>query len=111
MMPARLDYEGAGRQAKRIAAIDKTSEFAKKAAGATEALAGAKGLPTFGLPTRAAEMVSKSRQKEAAQRDFNLLQKQLIENRQMGTTRLSDLLPSMPSGNVPRLPPSGKGNQ
>ena len=93
LMPGSMPYEGAGRQMRRMGAVDKTTELAKRAAAATEAAAAAKGLPTFGLPTRAAEKVGEARSAAARQKAAAQTERELRENVQRGRTALSEMLP------------------
>lgn len=93
MMPS-VPYEGAGRQIRRIeATADKMSEAARRAAQLTEAGLGAKGVPTFGIPQRAAEFLATTRAKESSAKSAARLQRELQQNVQKGQTRLSDMLP------------------
>jgi hypothetical protein len=93
LMPGSMPYEGAGRQMRRMGAVDKTTELAKRAAAATEAAAAAKGLPTFGLPTRAAEKMGEARSAAARQKAAAQTERELRENVQRGRTALSEMLP------------------
>lgn len=75
LMPSGLPYEGAGRQIRRIETEEPVSRMLGRAAKAAEAGAAAKGIPTFGLPTKGAEAVSqKLSQKAQAQAQRELLQ-------------------------------------
>jgi hypothetical protein len=93
MMPS-VPYEGAGRQTRRIeATADKMSEAARRAAQLTEMAAGTKGVPTFGLPQKAAEFLATTRAKESSAKSAARLQRELQQNVQKGQTKLSDILP------------------
>lgn len=91
MMPGSLPYEGAGRQTRRIQTTDTVSEAAKKGAKAVEVGAAAKGVPTFGLPTRAAEMLSARRAQEEMARRAAATQRELQRNTQLPGMSLEDI--------------------
>jgi hypothetical protein len=90
MMPP-LGYEGAGRQIRRIETVDTVSEMAQKGAKAVEAGAAAIGKPTFGIPTRAAEMIKESRSAAEQTRRAEMTQRELQRNMQLPGMTLEEI--------------------
>lgn len=104
MMPSTMPYEGAGRQIRRIETLsDPAAEMVRRAAQLTEAAAGTKGIPTFGFPTKGAELFGTKRRQEAEIKAAKEAERELKRNVQKGQTRLSNMLPSAPQG-LPQLP-------
>lgn len=96
MMPGSLPYAGAARQARTMANVDTVGQTVQKGAKVVEAGAAAKGIPTFGLPSKAAEYLNTRRSKEAAARQAMSTQRELQGNSQLPGMTLEDIAKMRP---------------